>query len=65
MQLIFQFRNSTKGAHRYEEVDNNGRVLTIAHGAKIGTLYIRRTAMPTQSPLLAINITEMEKEDPQ
>jgi hypothetical protein len=35
----FNHRNDTKGAHRYEEVDDG------SGDVKIGSLYIRKTAM--------------------
>lgn len=45
MTIHFQYEKSTKGAHRYQEVDQAGQVLK-GDKAKVGTLYIRRTAIP-------------------
>lgn len=49
MRITFQFRNETKGALRYEEIDDKGFPLKIEAGAKIGTLYVRKSAMPPGS----------------
>jgi hypothetical protein len=45
MQLKFKLRNETKGALRYEEIDDTGSLVSVENGAKIGTLYIRKSAM--------------------
>lgn len=42
-------RNETPGALRFEEVDEKGKVIPIKDGAKIGTLYIRKTACAGQA----------------
>lgn len=41
----FTLERETPGAVRYMEVDDNGEQLEIADGAKIGTLYIRKSAL--------------------
>lgn len=43
--LKFKLERETKGAVRYQETDNNGNELDIANGAKVGTLYLRKTAL--------------------
>jgi len=42
--VSFQFERETKGAVRFQEVDDKGNVLSMGDGAKIGTLYIRKSA---------------------
>lgn len=36
----------TKGALRYEQVDDAGKKVEIEDGASIGTLYVRKSAFP-------------------
>jgi hypothetical protein len=43
MQVRFKLEKETKGALRYQEVDDKGEVIEQAW-AKIGTLYIRKSA---------------------
>jgi hypothetical protein len=43
MQVRFKLEKETKGALRYQEVDDAGKAVEQA-GAKIGTLYIRKSA---------------------
>lgn len=52
MKLILEFalRNETPGALRYEETDKDGKVVSIKDGAKIGTLYVRKTTYPNGKP---------------
>jgi len=63
MNIVFQFRNSTKGAHRYEEIDLQGTVLKMSEGAKIGTMYIRKSAMPEAPQHLIIVIEPFDPDD--
>jgi hypothetical protein len=42
MQLRFKLEKETKGALRYQEVDDKGEVIEQAW-AKIGALYIRKS----------------------
>lgn len=44
------FERSTKGAVRFQEVTNDGTPINIADGAKIGTLYIRKSALDGTEP---------------
>lgn len=51
MKLQFLFRNETKGALRYQEVDENGRPLVKdTEGATVNTLYLRKSAMGGRKP---------------
>jgi hypothetical protein len=43
MQVRFKLEKETKGALRYQEVDDKGEVIEQAW-AKIGTFYIRKSA---------------------
>jgi len=43
MQVRFKLEKETKGALRYQEVDEKGEGIE-APGAKIGILYIRKSA---------------------
>lgn len=46
LKVRFQHERSTKGAHRYQEVDKDGKVLTTNDGGcVIGTLYLRKDAV--------------------
>ena len=42
-KVIFKFEKETKGALRYEEVDEKGEAIEQAW-AKIGSLYLRKSA---------------------
>ena len=44
MKLDFVLERETKGALRYQQVDNNGKPVTTNNGAEVGTLYVRKTA---------------------
>lgn len=46
IELSFKLEKETSGALRYQEVNAEGAPLTNADGAKVGTLYVRKTAMP-------------------
>ena len=43
MEVRFKFENETRGALRYQEVDEKGEVMEQSR-AKIGTLYVRKSA---------------------
>ena len=43
MEIRFKLEKETKGALRYQEVDEKGEVIEQAW-AKIGTLYMRKSA---------------------
>ncbi len=43
LTLHFAFEKETKGAVRYKEVDAEGKD---AFDAKIGTVYVRKSALP-------------------
>ncbi len=46
MKIFLKLRNETKGAVRYEEVRTDGKVFTVAEGAALGSMYIRKTMYP-------------------
>lgn len=46
----FHVEKTTPGAVRFKEVDDKGERVTIADGASIGTLYIRKSALGTNVP---------------
>jgi hypothetical protein len=46
----------TKGALVYQEVNDAGEAIDATQGAKIGTLYVRKTAFPGSAPK-AIGVT--------
>ena len=56
LTATFVHETSTKGAHRYQEVDDKGQPLEMSE-AKIGTLYIRKLQMPTAAQKLTVTIT--------
>ena len=43
-KLKFAFEKETKGAVRYQEVGDDG---TTAFAPQVGTLYVRKSAMPS------------------
>jgi hypothetical protein len=43
MEIRFKLEKETKGALRYQEVDEKGEIIEQAW-AKIGTLYVRKSA---------------------
>jgi hypothetical protein len=55
MQIHFQFEKSTKGAHRYQEVDQAGTPVDRAE-IQVGSLYIRKSAMPEPAQALTVTI---------
>jgi hypothetical protein len=62
MKLLFTFKVETKGAFRYQEVDESGKVLKgDADGATVGTLYLRKKALSGKAPsVLAVEIFQEE-----
>lgn len=48
--INFKFDRSTKGAHRLNEVDDEGKVVKISDGATIGTLYLRKDKVGDKEP---------------
>ena len=60
-EVLFQFERSTKGAHRFQEVDKNGKVLTTNDDAVIGTLYLRKSKVGDKEPKsikMTLEVTE-------
>jgi hypothetical protein len=51
MEVRFKLEKETKGALRYQEGDEKGEVIEQAW-AKIGTLYMRKSAFPRGSACL-------------
>ncbi len=54
--ITFAFEKETKGAVRYQEIDAKGFALSIADGAKIGSLYVRKSALNGTMPM-KLNVT--------
>lgn len=48
--VTFALEKETKGALRYQETDGSGQTLKIEGGAKIGTLYVRKSALNGEMP---------------
>jgi len=46
LTIFFAFERETKGAVRFQEVDGDENPLEIGSGAKVGTLYVRKSALP-------------------
>lgn len=58
LKVRFQFDRSTKGAHRFQEIDKSGNILTTNDKAVIGTLYLRKSSIGEDAPKkLIVNIT--------
>jgi len=60
LKLEMKLEKETKGAVRYQELAYDGSVKTIADGAILGTLYIRKAAFPggVFTPLIEVSIAE-------
>ena len=50
INLSFALERVTPGAARYQELDQAGQPVTTANGAKVGTLYLRKTALGKDIP---------------
>ena len=61
-KLHFLFERETKGAVRYQEVDEHGKPATESfEGHVVGALYIRKTAIKQDPPKhLIITITDKD-----
>lgn len=46
----FKFERSTKGAHRLQEINDKGKVLTTNDDAVIGSLYLRKDRVGEKAP---------------
>lgn len=46
----FLFERETKGAVRYQEINAQGEPISTNDGAKIGTLYLRKSALGSDIP---------------
>ena len=55
LTVTMAYEKSTKGAHRFSEIDSKGNKVDFAF-AVIGTLYVRKTAMELAPPLLTVTI---------
>jgi hypothetical protein len=52
----FQFERETKGAVRFQEIDETGKILDMT-AAAIGTLYLRKSSLNGQVPQsITVNI---------
>lgn len=61
LTAAFHFLSSTKGAHRYFECDLAGNKKDMrAPDCIVGTLYIRKSAMPDPIHLIMITIKGKE-----
>ncbi len=58
MVVKFEYEKETSGAHRYMEVDKSGNRLTASDGAKVGSLYIRKSAIKDAPDKLTVTITD-------
>ena len=54
------FEKSTKGAHRYQEVDDYGNIVE-QHSSAVGTIYIRRSALPVPTGIITLSIETEDK----
>ncbi len=48
--VTFALEKETKGAIRYQETDGSGLPVKIESGAKVGTLYVRKSALNGEMP---------------
>ena len=50
LKLTFLLEHETKGALRYSECGPDGQFISIMDGAKVGTLYLRKSAVAPDVP---------------
>lgn len=50
IKVKFVHERSTKGAHRYQEVDKDGKTLTTSDDAVVGSLYLRKSKIGEDAP---------------
>lgn len=61
MEATLKHEKSTKGAHKFVEIDDNGNPRgNQDEGTIIGSLYIRKTAMADAPEKLKVTIEEVE-----
>lgn len=59
--IRFKFKSSTKGAHRYAEVDGDDDEVEFKEAA-VGVIYIRQTAFGKNAPAyLEVKITPQDE----
>ncbi len=59
MKCNMRLERETKGAVRYQEMDDRGKVKEINSGAILGKMYIRKTAFSEDYPTsIEVIITE-------
>ena len=56
MVVKFAYEKETSGAHRYMEVDKSGNKMTASDGAKVGSLYVRKSALADAPDKLTVTI---------
>lgn len=51
-KIVFElaYEKATKGTNRYQEVTADGTPISIEEGAKVGSLYIRKSALDGDTP---------------
>lgn len=58
--LRFKLEKTTPGALRYQELGDDGLPKKIENGAKVGTLYVRKSAVDGDEPkMLEVKITTL------
>jgi hypothetical protein len=63
IEVRFKLEKETKGALRYQEVDDKGEVIEQAW-AKIGTLYMRKSAFERSAAFLQMLRVTVETDGP-
>lgn len=56
MKIRFKLERETKGAWRFTECDSKGVLIDSIADAKIGTIYIRKSAMNPAPTFLRVEI---------
>ena len=57
LTIKFEHLESTKGAHKFGEIDSQGNVLNpMSPGAVVGSLYVRKTSLLEAPPYLLVTI---------
>lgn len=57
LKLKFVKDKETAGAFRFQESDSDGAPLAIADGAKVGTIYLRKSALKKGAKVNSLDVT--------
>lgn len=59
MKILLRLERETKGALRYQEIDEEDNVVEIPQGAKLGMMYIRKVAFEGKPEYIRVTLEEL------